>query len=158
MLPAGERLITRRDDVPAQRLAELIPLARECARSGKAEVPTPGGLMELHNICAPNETNQIACWSLHRPNGSALVTQALVLRKTEGDALWRALHSSLGLLGPLLAKGGGEAPTEPWMGIILHGALLMECVGPTAPVHWLGDFERCLAWAWIDGVLAADGR
>jgi hypothetical protein len=158
MIPAGERLLTRRDDVPPELLATLIPLVRECASTGKAELPTPSGLIEIHSICAQNAQRQMACWSLHRPNSSPLVTQALALRKQEGDTLWRALHSSENMLGPVFATEGGEAPTEPWMGIILHRALFQESVGLSGPLQWLGDYERYLAWAWIDGVLSAHGR
>ncbi len=39
-----------------------------------------------------------------------------------------------------------QKPTFPWCGVVLH---------PTLGVYfdtaeWAGDFERCIAWAWIE--------
>lgn len=46
----------------------------------------------------------------------------------------------------------GEAPPAlrpaavPWCGVILHKTALLD----VPAMEWLGDFERCVAWAWIE--------
>lgn len=52
---------------------------------------------------------------------------------------------------PLWVRLGGvpdARPREPWCAVSLHtpGAQIDPEVYP-----WLGDFERCLAWAFMDG-------
>lgn len=39
-----------------------------------------------------------------------------------------------------------EPPPHPWTGVMLEGGLALH---PDAAL-WLGDFERCVAWAWIE--------
>ncbi len=45
----------------------------------------------------------------------------------------------------------GEPPEAPWCGVTLHPEIVRH------PEHtmMLGDFERCVAWTWIDGERAA---
>jgi hypothetical protein len=44
------------------------------------------------------------------------------------------------------AGAGSQAPKMPvylpWLSVVL--------VFPSPAVEWLGDFERCLAWAWLE--------
>jgi len=60
-----------------------------------------------------------------------------------GARLWRELHR------------WGETPVvtdptccppEPWIAVALDTGIVQH---PEA-AHWLGDFERCLAWAWVE--------
>lgn len=50
--------------------------------------------------------------------------------------LWARLHGD-----------AATKPAEPWCGVWLDPTGLIA--DPEA-YHWLGDFERCLAWAFID--------
>jgi hypothetical protein len=61
-----------------------------------------------------------------------------------GAQLWRGLHNSEGL--PTKTDPERQ-PGAPWIGVALTDALHQH---PDA-WGWLGDFERCMAWAWIDG-------
>lgn len=154
----GHCVSTRRHDVAPAFLGQLVRLVGECEKTSCVEMPTPSGLMVLRRVSVSKKPAHVACWSLSRPDGPALITQALSLRKDEGDALWRTLHSSLGGVQPKFATQADSPPTEPWLGVALHLPLLMEGSMEGGPLEWLGDFERCVAWAWIDGGFAADGR
>ena len=37
-------------------------------------------------------------------------------------------------------------PEPPWCAVEIHPALALY----PAAAEWLGDFERCVAWAWVD--------
>lgn len=55
---------------------------------------------------------------------------------------WRSLHRRP-------SRNGVPAPQEPeapWCAVLLHKTLPL---GGDATL-WLGDFERCVAWAWIE--------
>lgn len=60
-----------------------------------------------------------------------------------GAPLWRELHTD----ARATATDPGRPPPEPWV-----AARLRPDVTTTEhpAVHWLGDFERCLAWAWLE--------
>ena len=53
--------------------------------------------------------------------------------------------------GHLARTSRGDVPAEvtvllaPWLAVITHPTLAAH-LGAT---EWLGDFERCVAWAWI---------
>lgn len=56
-------------------------------------------------------------------------------------------------LWPRIVPGGGEeqlprpsAPPVPWCVAKLQPTALLW----SEAVSWLGDFERCIAWAWVD--------
>lgn len=68
-----------------------------------------------------------------------LVTFGVATRSRQGAPLWKmmvqAFDCKLGLL----------QPGTPYCAVAIHPSLAMY----SGPVEWLGDFERCVAWAWI---------
>jgi len=50
-----------------------------------------------------------------------------------GAALWRSLHQ-------------GPCPPEPWCAVRIHDTIAID----PAAARWIGDLERCIAWAWLD--------
>ena len=52
--------------------------------------------------------------------------------------------------GGIMARAGFQSPRKPtslpWLAVVLHGALVRP-----ETMEWLGDMERCLAWAWLEG-------
>jgi hypothetical protein len=67
-----------------------------------------------------------------------LVTMGVAADESAADYLW-----------PLMGEGHPEAARPsavPWIAVRLEaGATLYP-----ADLRWLGDFERCWAWAWLD--------
>ena len=67
--------------------------------------------------------------------GNRLVRIGIAIVAGCGDALWERLGGAV-----------GAQPSEPWCAASLDARGLET--DPEAYL-WLGDFERCLAWAWL---------
>lgn len=71
-----------------------------------------------------------------------LVTVGVARRSRHSAALWPLMT------GPVMpkAKPGLQGPAAPWCAAAIWPTLALY---PDA-VSWLGDLERCIAWAWIE--------
>lgn len=70
-----------------------------------------------------------------------LVTFGVAAHARCGAGLWRCMTEIPTHLSPM-----PERPQAPWCAAnLMHGL----GVYPSA-AHWLGDLERCIAWAWIE--------
>lgn len=65
-----------------------------------------------------------------------------VAKKSRHNHLWGLLT------GPVMppAKTGIARPQSPWCGVVIHPTIAMHLDA----LEWLGDFERCIAWAWCN--------
>ncbi len=72
---------------------------------------------------------------VYTPSSVRLVRIGVAAHARCGASLWKRLS------GAPNAK-----PAEPWCGVWLDP---QGIVTDPAAYDWLGDFERCLAWAWI---------
>ena len=72
--------------------------------------------------------------------GVPLVTFGVARRARNAAGLWRRLSG-------LAQVQESEPPPAPWIGVVVLPALATD-----PAVRWLGDFERCIAWAWIERV------
>lgn len=83
-----------------------------------------------------------------RHGADAIATIGIAAHSRCGAALWRAMHT----YGSVPVVTDPErCPPEPWVAVALDEGLALH---PDA-AEWLGDLERCLAWAWlslIDGI------
>jgi len=72
-------------------------------------------------------------------DGVPLVTFGVAQRSRHSKALWDRLVQVSD------QPTSCAMPDAPWCGVVLHPPL------PAFPdaMDWLGDFERCIAWAWI---------
>lgn len=75
----------------------------------------------------------------HTGQTTPLITLGVAQRSRHGGDLWGTLVATFG------ATEGARRPTEPWCAVALHPAMGAFSGAP----HWLGDLERCIAWAWI---------
>lgn len=69
-----------------------------------------------------------------------LVTVGLA-KKSRHAHLWSLLT------GPVMppVAAGIKCPSTPWCAVAIHPTIAMH----TSALEWLGDFERCIAWAWV---------
>jgi hypothetical protein len=74
----------------------------------------------------------------------ALVNFAVAVKSRPGSRIWRRLHEFSTVPA---ATDSDRCPTEPWIAVSLEP----DIVNHADALEWLGDFERCLAWAWISG-------
>lgn len=85
-------------------------------------------------------------WALadHAP----LVTIGFAAHSRCAPRLWEILHDPASRMPqqPPIATRIGERPDAPWCAARIEIGLALH----VEDAHWLGDFERCLAWAWIE--------
>ena len=80
------------------------------------------------------------------PPSVEIATIGVALHSRCGATLWRDLHRYASLPA---ATQAGRCPPEPWVAAAIdRGALAM---GHLPAMEWMGDFERCLAWAFARG-------
>lgn len=70
-----------------------------------------------------------------------LVTLGVALHSRDGAQLWRTLHRTDEI--PVMTSPD-KWPPEPWAAALLHVGLALH----SDAADWLGDFERCMAWAF----------
>ncbi|PTT75337.1 hypothetical protein DBR42_29145 [Pelomonas sp. HMWF004] len=68
-----------------------------------------------------------------------MVTLGVAQRSRHGAGLWPLLTAMPG------TAPGIERPGEPWCAVAMHPTITAY----RGDVNWMGDFERCVAWAWI---------
>lgn len=73
-----------------------------------------------------------------------LVTIAVAKNAKVSRRLWDHLRRPQ---MPGMSGAVGDPPRAPWCAAVVYPTLVAD---PGA-ADWLGDFERCLAWAWIEG-------
>ena len=126
-------------DCLASKLYEPIPAVRnpDCvlnaSREGKCLVATVSALYTGERGENAGELQRIP-----------LCTIGVAESARSGTTLWRALHAGRADL----ATTRDQVPAAPWCAARLEPAISYQLFHSAA--HWLGDFERCLAWAWLD--------
>ena len=148
-MTTGHLARTSRGDVPPEVTALLAPWLQGLVSTGKAApLPVPGlaeysaqALLQdgalVVTLYAPAGPYQPG-----KPNGGEvmpLITMGVAQRSRHAAKLWDALCAAV----PSRPKM--DMPATPWLAVITY---------PTLAAHlgaagWLGDFERCIAWAWI---------
>lgn len=99
------------------------------------EIPeyTINGALENGNLIATVWRNEVP-----------IVTIGVAMGLSEGSDLWKIMHQDQ--IWPLtLATREDQCPTDPWCAAKIQPGLMLY---PDA-ARWLGDFERCLAWAFL---------
>ena len=83
--------------------------------------------------------------TVYGPERAPLLTMAVARHSQAGSKLWRMMiETATTPIVPL------DCPPEPWCAARLEIGITRHM----AASHWLGDFERVLAWTWLDGKAA----
>lgn len=148
-LNTGHLARTQRAGVDPEVTALLAPWLQVIVNSGQAHpLPVPelahisaqafvqdGGLVVTVSAPAGPHTPG----KPHTGPAMPLVTLGVAQRSRQGAALWALLVNAFG------QKPGLQEPGAPWLAVALHPS----AAAYTGALDWLGDFERCIAWAWI---------
>ena len=142
-LTTGHTRRSPREEVGDDILRVLVPWLNELVASD-AQRPLPVPTLAHYSANATVEAGALVCtvWAPGEPHAEEsvpLVTLGVAQRSRQGSDLWALLVSQFDIR-PEIKK-----PAEPWCGVIVHPNLMAH----REASDWLGDFERCLAWAWI---------
>ncbi|HWR36392.1 MAG TPA: hypothetical protein VN622_11035 [Clostridia bacterium] len=136
-LTTGHGRRSPRSEVSDQVVAELENVIDWALHARESVIPgRPGYTINI--------TDEGRCMiaTIYTPDGMPLVTIGVAAHSLRGAAVWRMLHETGSME---YATSPNEVPGEPWCAVRLDVGLPFY---PEAAA-WLGDFERCLAWAWM---------
>ena len=137
-LATGHMTRIHRGDVAGETLARVAPWLEAAVQSGQA-LPLPVRDVAEYQARAVMQDGCLLL-TVSSPVGQTLATLAVAKRSRHGATIWPLLGASH--MPPMLA--GLQRPQEPWCAVALWPCLALD---PDA-TGWLGDFERCVAWAW----------
>src|SRR5690606_41540555 len=75
-----------------------------------------------------------------------VVTMAVGVHSKCGARFWREIHQYADEWELPYVTDRDRPPPEPWCAALLDSAAARQ---PAEGLMALGDFERCLAWAWL---------
>lgn len=110
-----------------------LPVPELSHYAADARIEGDGLIVTVYGPAGPFRSGRAA------PADIPLITLAVAQRSRHGADLWGLMVSIFG------AAPGLRRPTEPWCAVALHPSLAAH----REATQWLGDFERCVAWAWI---------
>lgn len=115
------------------------PVSDLLAAALRADTPIPG----VSPACTFRASASTRCLvaTVSVRNSRPLVIIGVAAHSRCGASLWRRLHQGGGL-----ATRAEDVPPEPWCAARLEAGIALH----PEHAHWLGDFERCLAWVWIE--------
>lgn len=150
-LTTGHRSCARRADVAAPVLDVVAPWLDRVLLADAPSAATPLPVPDLSDFSATAFTTpgglvvtvygpDILSLPPAMPEPIPLVTFGVARRSRGAAKLWDSLvkQDPTGRCGTM--------PGAPWLAVLLHPSLT---IFPDA-AHWLGDFERCVAWAWVE--------
>lgn len=147
-LATGDCRRSPRAEVDDATLAVLVPWLKKAIASGNIE-PLPVPQLSHYGARAIKETGLVV--TIYGPRGPhtpgqphsgeslPLVTLGIAQRSRESGDLWAMLRASFG------GKPGVKTPAAPWVAVSIHENI----VAYLDALQWLGDLERCIAWAWV---------
>lgn len=144
-LHTGHNRRSPRSEVSDETMARMAPLMQ---RVDVGEICTLTDDYEIRRLDADADGRHTRQWAVARAGQSTFVVMALAMKSRPGAALWRHLQATLDDLAI------DAMPTAPWLAVYWDLQLSMYNAGA---LHWLGDAERCIAWAWIESVYT-DGQ
>ena len=139
-LSTGHLARTSRADVADATIKSLRPWLKACMDYiDPYPLPGPLGARDGFVMSAGAECGGLVCHVGHQIDGP-LVTFGVATRSRQSDELWAWMCAQYGSKADLLAPG------TPWCAVALHPAFALQH-GVSA---WMGDFERCVAWTWLE--------
>lgn len=148
-LTTGHTRRSDRAEVSGETLARVGPWLAALVESGlPAQLPV-SGLADYTCQASVIDGGLIVTISGPPPTTGPMAGEAppmislgVAKRSRHGTALWPLMT------GPVMppAKSGIQRPGEPWAAV---------AIWPTIALHpesteWMGDLERCIAWAWLE--------
>lgn len=148
-LSTGHTRRSPRSEVSGETLARVGPWLAALVESGQPAALPVSSLAEYSGHASVFDGGLIVTISGPAPasgpmagKAPPLVSMGVAQRSRHGAALWPLMT------GPVMppARPGLQRPAEPWAAVAIWTTIALH---PDA-VEWLGDLERCIAWAWLE--------
>jgi hypothetical protein len=144
-ITTGHRRLSPRHEVSDTVLPTVASLLHEALAGGQPVIPVRGSPCRLL-ATADGELLVCSVWT----TGAPLVTFAVAPdgQSAGGRNLWEDLHATAlpVRLWQWPKTAASMPPIGPFCAVRLELGLALN---PESSV-WLGDFERCVAWAWLE--------
>lgn len=129
-----------RDSFAGEVSAEALAACRGVVeRLSKSRQPVPG-FSDFEVTGARQACSMVlTVWRAEIP----IITMGVATHSRDGASLWRVLHETA---AESLQTEPQRCPPEPWAAVLIHGGIALV---PNETL-WVGDFERCIAWAFYD--------
>lgn len=139
-LSTGHIARTSRADVTDDTIKALKPWL-QAALDYVDPYPLPGplGVRDGFAMSASVERGGLICHVGHHDD-DPLVTFGVAARSRQSGELWAWLCAQYGSSEAL------KAPGTPWCAVALRSAFMQQ----HGAAAWIGDFERCVAWTWLE--------
>lgn len=139
-LSTGHTRQSPRAEVSPKTIRALKPWLA-LALESDAPYPLPGTLGSAEGFAMQASVlhGGLICHVSHEHDG-LLVTFGVAARSRQAGELWAWMCAQYGSRSNLLAPG------TPWCAVALQTGLALQ----SDAAQWLGDFERCVAWTWLD--------
>lgn len=140
-LTSGHMRRSLRTEISAVAMAAFKDVIAQILSAEGALAPVPG-----FPAYAVSGTAQRGCLVATVWSGApsvCLATIGIATNKQYGALLWTELHR----WGEIpVVTDPDRCPPTPWVAVALDRGILQHLDA----AYWLGDFERCLGWAWIE--------
>lgn len=136
-LSTGHNRRSPRSEVSDDVTAWLSPWLDKLL-AGESVLPLPEPSLAAYSAAAHIEQGGLVMTVF--AGADALVMFAVAGRSRQSDPLWAYMTAQHN------AAAGLAAPAVPWLAVALRPGLAEH----SAATEWLGDFERCVAWTWLE--------
>jgi hypothetical protein len=148
-LSTGHLARTSREDVADEVLAVVAPWLKMAVANGERHPLPVTPLSHYAALCTISEGAllctifaPVGAHAFGKPSNGVmepLATMGVAQCSRHGETLWQSMIAQFGV------KHGTELPSTPFCAVALHSGVARHLDA----LEWLGDLERCIAWAWI---------
>lgn len=141
-LTTGHTRRSYRDEVSDQAVAACLALIDKITSGEVSESVKIPGVGEYYLSGRASSKCLVATVWSGAPS-IVIATIGVAAHSRCGAALWREMHA----WGETpVVTDPAQCPPEPWVAAAIDAGITQHMEA----AHWLGDFERCLAWAWLE--------
>ena len=125
-------------DVSGETMARVRPWLEAMVESGRP-MPLPVSALADDYSAHASAKDGALLVTVSGPTGLPMVTIGVAARSRHAVKLWAELVALSGAADP-------GRPSAPWCAVVLWPDLSAHMDAAA----WLGDLERCVAWAWVN--------
>lgn len=145
-LDTGHVRQSPRSEVGDETLATLRASLAMALEQPRSRIPVPMQPGYSYGVTAEHGCLLVTIYGTVQATPAPVVTFGVAAPGSDAGGLWRILHDDRGgLEGVAYRTDIRRPPRPPWV-----AARMEFAAGLVPPTLWLADFERCIAWAWLE--------